>query len=53
VQEVKLMYHDDKEPGFLRITLDGKKKNLTSEYFLVPFAGAAPAAAVDSVTVPW
>ena len=53
VEEVKLMYHDDQEPGFLRITLDGKKKQFTSEYFQVPFDGAPPAAAVDSVTVPW
>src|SRR5712691_5681222 len=52
--DLKLMAHNDKEPGFLRITLDAKKKTLTSDYFLVPFAGTPPPTVpLDTVTVPW
>jgi hypothetical protein len=51
--DLKLMAHNDHDPGFLRIGLDAKKKTLTADYFLVPFAGAPPAAPVDTVTVPW
>ncbi len=50
--DVKLMAYNDKEPGFLRITVDSKKKTLTSEYFLVPFDGS-PSTLEDTVTVPW
>jgi calcineurin-like phosphoesterase family protein len=53
-KDLKLMSHNDKEPGFLRVTLDGKKKTATFDYFLVPFPPAAPTATeFDSVTVPW
>jgi hypothetical protein len=48
------MEHNDKLPGFLRATLDSKKKTLTLDYFVIPFPPAAPVAkAFDSVTVPW
>jgi hypothetical protein len=52
-KDIKLMAHNDKEPGFLRVTVDGRAKELTLDYFLVPFTGAPPAAPADSVTVPW
>lgn len=53
-KDVKLMSHNDKEPGFLRVTLDAKKKTATFDYFAVPFPPAAPKATqFDSVTVPW
>jgi hypothetical protein len=46
--------NNDKEPGFLRVTLDAKNKTLTSDYFLVPFAGGPPPAnPIDTMTVPW
>jgi len=51
--DVKLMAHNDQNPGFLRISIDGKKKTLTSDYFLVPFDGSQPKGAEDTVTVPW
>jgi hypothetical protein len=40
--DLRLMSYDDQEPGFLRITIDNKKKTLTSDYFLVPFNGIPP-----------
>jgi hypothetical protein len=53
-QDLKLMSHNDKEPGFLRITVDGDKKTVTIDYFLVPFFPARPSGtAADSLTVPW
>jgi hypothetical protein len=53
-KDLKLMEHNDKQPGFLRATLDSKKKTLTLDYFPVPFPpAAATATAFDSVTVPW
>jgi hypothetical protein len=53
-KDLKLMEHNDKLPGFLRATLDSKKKTLTLDYFVIPFPPAAPVAkAFDSVTVPW
>jgi hypothetical protein len=52
--DLKLMAHNDQEPGFLRIAIDAKKKTLTSDYFLVPFSGVAPSnKPFDTVTVPW
>src|SRR5215472_14100028 len=51
--EVKFMAYNDQDPGFLRITIDARKKTFTGEYFLVPFAGAPPAVPYDSVEVPW
>ena len=52
--DLKLMSHNDQEPGFLRITVDNKKKTLTSDYFLVTFDGTPPnKSPFDTVTVPW
>ena len=51
--ELKLMAHNDQEPGFLKLTLDGNKRTLTAEYFLVPFGGAPESAATDSVVTKW
>lgn len=53
-KDLQLMEYNDKQPGFLRATLDSKNKTLTLDYFLVPFPPAAPTGkAFDSVTVPW
>ena len=51
--DLNLMSYNDQNPGFLRVAIDGEKKNATFEYFLVPFTTAAPSAPFDSVTVPW
>jgi Icc-related predicted phosphoesterase len=51
--ELRLMFHNDQDPGFLSITIDNKKKNLTSDYFLVPFSGPPKKDPIDTVTVPW
>lgn len=48
-----LTKYNDSDPGFLRITVDGDKRTITSEYFLVPFSGTPSKLAFDSVTVPW
>jgi hypothetical protein len=50
--EVKLMSNNDQEPGFLKITVDANKKELTADYFLVPF-DSSPFTLYDTVTVPW
>jgi hypothetical protein len=53
-QDLKLMAFNDQEPGFLRVTVDGKKQTVTFDYFVVPFPPASPSgSATDSVTVPW
>ncbi len=51
--DLKLMMYNDQDPGFLRLTLDGKKRTLTSEYFLVPFAGTPGEQPLDSVVARW
>lgn len=52
--DLKLMKHNDKEPGFLRITVDSKKKEITFDYFPVAFPSTGAATSPpDSVTVPW
>ena len=51
--DLKLISHNDQEPGFLRVTVNGNKQTLTIEYFLVPFSGLPSGDAADSVTVPW
>jgi len=53
-QDLKLMTFNDQEPGFLRVTVDGKKQTVTFDYFIVPFPPAPPSGTpADSVTVPW
>lgn len=52
--DLKLMVYNDQEPGFLRITIDNKKKTVKSESFIVPFDGiASKKTPIDTVTVPW
>ena len=53
-QDLKLMKHSDQEPGFLRLTINSKKKTVAFDYFSVPFPPDVTAAKLaDSVTVPW
>jgi len=52
-RDLTLAKYNDEEPGFLRITVDGKKKTLTAEYFLVPFDGVPPKVPFDTVTSKW
>jgi hypothetical protein len=53
-EDLKLMSYNDQNPGFLRISIDGQKKTLTSEYFVVPFETLEVERKVyDHVTVPW
>jgi hypothetical protein len=51
--DLKLMSYNDQEPGFLRITLDNKKKTLTNDYFLVPFNENPSETSFDIVTIHW
>jgi hypothetical protein len=52
--DLRLMAYNDQEPGFLRITIDNKKKTVTSDYFLVPFNGIPQKKnPIDTVTIPW
>jgi len=51
--DLKLATFIDTEPGYLRVSVDGKKRKLALEYFLVPFTGAPSAKAADSVVVSW
>ena len=53
-QDLKLMAFNDQQPGFVRVTLDGKKQTVTFDYFVVPFPPTPPSGTpADSVTVPW
>jgi len=53
-QDLKLMAFNDQEPGFLRVTVDGKKQTVIFDYFVVPFPPASPSGSSgDTVTVPW
>jgi hypothetical protein len=51
--DLKLAYFIDKNPGYLRMSVDAKARTLTIEYFVVPFSGAPSGKAVDSVVTPW
>ena len=51
--DLKLAHFVDKEPGYLRVSVDRKAHTLTIEYFVVPFLGAPSGKAVDSVVTPW
>jgi hypothetical protein len=51
---LKLEAFNDKEPGFLRVTVDKNNKTLTCNYFLVPFNDPTiKHEPFDTVTVPW
>jgi hypothetical protein len=50
---LKLAAFNDTEPGYMRVSIDGKKRTLSLEYFLVPFTGAPTGKPVDSVNVKW
>src|SRR5262249_33429929 len=52
-KDLKLMAHDDTQPGFLRVTVDRKKKTTTFEFFEVTFGGAFSGAPSDSVAAKW
>jgi len=53
-EDLKFAKYNDKEPGFLRITVDNNKRQLTSEYFLVPFdSNSGDPEHFDSVIVKW
>jgi hypothetical protein len=51
--DLKLATFNDTNPGYLRISVNGNKRKLLLEYFLVPFSGAPTGKAVDSVTLDW
>jgi len=51
--DLKLAHFVDKDPGYLRVSVDGKAHTLTIEYFVVPFSGGPSGKAVDSVVTPW
>jgi hypothetical protein len=51
--DLKLMAYNDQQPGFLRISVNGKNKTLIFEYFLVPFSGPPTGKPVDALTLPW
>lgn len=51
--DLKLAAYNDKDPGFLRVSVNGKKRTVMLEYFLVPFTGAPSGKAADSVVVGW
>jgi hypothetical protein len=51
--DLKMMSNNDEEPGFLRISVDGNGKTVTSQYFLVPFDSEPSKEPFDKVTVPW
>ena len=52
-RDLKLMAHNDKLPGFLRVTSNCKNKKLTFDYFTIPFDGTSVTTRVDSVTIDW
>jgi Calcineurin-like phosphoesterase len=51
--DLKLVTFNDTNPGYLRVSIDGKKRTLLLEYFVVPFTGAPTGKAVDSAAVSW
>jgi hypothetical protein len=51
--DLKLAHFVDTDPGYLRVTVNGTKRTLTVEYFVVPFTGAPSGTAVDSVVASW
>jgi len=51
--DLKLMAYNDQLPGFLRVTSDHQRKNVTFEYFTIPFDGTPTTKLDDSVTISW
>jgi hypothetical protein len=51
--DLKLVTFNDRDPGYLRVTVDGKKRTLTIEYFVVSFASPPSGKSTDTVTVTW
>lgn len=52
--DLTLMSYNDQDPGFLRVTIDKNKQNLTCDYFVVPFDETdMKKKPFDTVTVPW
>jgi hypothetical protein len=51
-KDLKLMTFNDDKPGFLRVSVNGKKPSVTFDYFLVDFTGSFAGKPSDSVTVP-
>lgn len=53
-EDLKLARYNDKNPGFLRITIDNNKKEVISEYFVVPFDSTSGTSEhFDKVTSKW
>jgi len=53
-EDLKLTKYNDKEPRFLSINVDNNKRELTSDYFLVPFESTSGNAEhFDSITFKW
>jgi len=51
--DLKLAYFVDVDPGYVHVSVDGKRRTLTLEYFVVPFSGAPSGKAADSVVASW
>jgi hypothetical protein len=51
--DLVLAAFNDQDPGFVRISVDGKKRTLTLEYFVVPFSAPPSGAPDDSIVVDW
>ena len=51
--DLTLAAFNDADPGYLRVTINKKKRTLTLEYFVVPFSGTPTGKATDSVEVGW
>ena len=51
--DLKLALFIDSDPGYLRVSVNGTKRTLTLEYFVVPFTGAPSRKADDSVVASW
>jgi hypothetical protein len=51
--DLKLMAFNDSDAGFLRISVNGKKRTLALEYFVVPFQGAPTGTAADHALIKW
>jgi Calcineurin-like phosphoesterase len=51
--DLTLAAFNDTDPGYLRVSVDGKKRTLTLQYFVVPFSGTPRARASDSVVAHW